>query len=153
MAGMICTLDDTGECMRGRSIAGRILYVLALSLALSACAAPTPPENPVVSRLAEPGPGVRPTDLPASQLTSLDNLSAPELLARLGPPDFTRRDPPAELWQYRGATCVLDLFLYPDAGTLKVSHTQTRGRHGTQAIGLGANSCSPFSPETTASTS
>ena len=127
--------------------------LIALSLALSACAGPTLPETPVVSTVPESGLGVRPTDLPPSQIETLRNLSVPDLLARLGPPDFTRRDPPAELWQYRGATCVLDLFLYPDAGSMKVSHTQTRGRHGAEAVGLGANLCSPFSPETTASTS
>ncbi len=102
---------------------------------------------------AEPGLGLRPTDLPASQIDTLEHLSAPALLARLGPPDFTRRDAPAELWQYRGATCVLDLFLYPEAGMMTVSHAQTRARHGTEAVGLGANLCTPFSPETTASTS
>lgn len=131
----------------------KIAAMIFLGVALSACVAPSQPSTPILSSRIEPGPGLRPTDLPPSQIETLRHLSAPALLARLGPPDFTRRDPPAELWQYRGASCVLDLFLYPEAGTMTVSHAQTRMRHGAEAAGLGASECSPFSPETTASTS
>lgn len=143
---MTSGLDDRGR-LRG------IAVLVILGGLLSACVAPAPPPSAAAISSIEPGTGVRPTDLPASQIDTLEHLSAPALLARLGPPDFTRRDPPAELWQYRGATCVLDLFLYPEAGTMTVSHAQTRGRRGTEAVGLGANLCTPFSPETTASTS
>ena len=139
--------------LRGRGRMIRFVAFMFIGTALSACVAPNQPSTTAATASAESGSGLRPADLPASQIETLEHLSAPALLARLGPPDFTRRDPPAELWQYRGATCVLDLFLYPEAGTMTVSHAQTRGRHGTEAVGLGANLCSPFSPETTASTS
>jgi len=48
----------------------------------------------------------------------------------LGPPVFRRRDAPAEIWQYQGPTCVLDLFLYRDGdrGPLTVDHFETRAK-------------------------
>jgi hypothetical protein len=51
-----------------------------------------------------------------------------DLVSLLGAPDFVRRDPPAEIWQYRGVDCVLDLFLYPEAGEVQVVHAETRDR-------------------------
>jgi len=131
------------------------MFALAfVSLGLSGCAVPGGDHSAVVSGLTNPTePPNHLTDLPPSQIASLENLSAPELISRLGPPDFTRLDPPAQLWQYRGTTCVLDLFLYPDGNALRVAHAQTRNRHGTESVGLSQNPCSPFTPETTASTS
>jgi hypothetical protein len=136
---------------RFAGVSGLILAVVFAS-ALSACTSTGPREAGTAADTAALGQG-RITDLPPSQIGTLEHLTAADLVARLGPPNFTRRDPPAELWQYRGATCVLDLFLYPDNGTLKVSHAQSRVRHTEQAASLGGNLCSPFSPETTASTS
>lgn len=125
-----------------------------VSLGLSGCVAPGVERPATASAIVTPAePPARLTDLAPSQIRSLANLSAPELLSRLGPPDFTRLDPPAQLWQYRGATCVLDLFLYPDGNALRVAHAETRDRHGTESAGLTENPCSPFTPETTASTS
>lgn len=44
-----------------------------------------------------------------------------------GRPTFTRRDPPAEFWQYQTDTCVLDLFLYDDGtGAYEVTHLEFR---------------------------
>ena len=51
-----------------------------------------------------------------------------DLVALLGPPDFRRRDDPAQVWRYRDSACVLDVFLYRQAsGTLKVAHVEARG--------------------------
>lgn len=47
--------------------------------------------------------------------------------ARLGAPDLIRRDGPAEVRQFRGSACVLDLFLYPDNNSLSVKHVELRG--------------------------
>lgn len=47
----------------------------------------------------------------------------------LGPPDQLRREPPAEVWQYRTETCILDLFLYEEAGDLRVIHVEARDRN------------------------
>ena len=42
---------------------------------------------------------------------------------------FADVDPPAELWQYRSADCVLDVFLYGDGGSYRVVRSATRDRH------------------------
>ncbi len=56
-----------------------------------------------------------------------------EVAELLGRPDFTRSDGPAEVWQYRGERCVLDIFLYKnDLGRL-VEHAELR-RRGTGVI-------------------
>ena len=47
----------------------------------------------------------------------------------LGEPDLRRPEPPAELWQYRSADCVLDVFLYADDGRYRVVRSETRNRH------------------------
>ena len=71
----------------------------------------------------------------------LAKLSRKELLARLGRPNFTRHDPPAEIWQYRSADCVLDVFLYPEADDLHVAHAVTRDP---TSMKTNAVVCSPF---------
>ncbi len=53
---------------------------------------------------------------PLPSLETLTNLNAGDLQALLGAPAFTRRDDPAQLWQYRGDRCTLDIFLYRPAG-------------------------------------
>ena len=42
----------------------------------------------------------------------------------LGKPDLQRAEPPAELWQYRAADCVLNLFFYSDAGGSHLTHAE-----------------------------
>jgi hypothetical protein len=49
-----------------------------------------------------------------ARLLGLDDAGLAELL---GQPDLKRREPPAEIWQYRGGSCVFDVFLYAPAGT------------------------------------
>ena len=60
----------------------------------------------------------------ARDMADLNPAAVTELL---GEPSFVRRDPPAEIWQYRPGGCVLDLFLYPGAeGGLRVRHVAAR---------------------------
>ena len=64
--------------------------------------------------------------------TALLGLARADVAALLGPPRLLRRDPPAEMWQYRNEGCVLHLFLYPvpaDTG-YEVRHVELRGRAG-----------------------
>lgn len=68
-------------------------------------------------------PPLAPVGAPA-----LTGLSADEILTLLGKPDFRRVEPPTELWQYRSAACVLDVFLYRDASGARVIHAETRER-------------------------
>lgn len=56
----------------------------------------------------------------------LIGLSGGDVTRKLGTPALIRRDGEAEVWQYRRARCVLDLFLY---GSLKqVEHVDLRDR-------------------------
>lgn len=72
---------------------------------------------------ALPAPGGTVTE--PARLKGLDPL---QVRSMLGMPVFTRRDAPAEIWQYRGRACTLDLFLYDEAaGTQKVAHYAVRG--------------------------
>lgn len=48
----------------------------------------------------------------------------------LGEPNLMRRENPAQVWQYRGATCVLDLVLYSEAGSDRVTYVEARDRAG-----------------------
>jgi hypothetical protein len=94
--------------------------VVMVSLALAACAGAHhgSPDGAV------PGAGVdtSSTALPAD----LVGLDGPSLETLLGKPGLVRRDYPAEVWQYRNPSCVLDVYLYPDAERLTVTHAEAR---------------------------
>ncbi|HEY5208248.1 MAG TPA: hypothetical protein VIJ42_02265 [Stellaceae bacterium] len=63
------------------------------------------------------------------RLTKFHNMSAPEVEALVGEPDFRRVEPPAELWQYRTPQCVVDLYLYGQGDAMHVVHEDARGRN------------------------
>ena len=69
----------------------------------------------------------------------LTGLGPTELEALLGSPDFRRSEPPAELWQYRGPDCILDVFLYDDSRGYRVVHAETRQRRQILAAGGGCS--------------
>ena len=50
----------------------------------------------------------------------------------LGAPELVRRESPAQVWQYRGASCVLDVVLYEEAGGERVTYVEARDRNGGQ---------------------
>jgi hypothetical protein len=50
--------------------------------------------------------------VPKQDPQTLMDLDRPGITLLLGAPGLVRRDAPAEVWQYSGADCVLDLFLY-----------------------------------------
>jgi hypothetical protein len=65
--------------------------------------------------------------LPASAMAaSLVGLSAGELSALIGAPRWSRRESPAQVWQYQGASCVLDVYLYEEAGGPRVVYAEAR---------------------------
>lgn len=103
---------------------------------LAACSTPSPPQvavpsepEPSIAVAEPPAPLVAPAASRVLELDKLTGLGAAELVAMLGQPDFRRSDPPAELWQYRSADCVLDVFLYGAAGAYRVVHSETHDRH------------------------
>ena len=55
-------------------------------------------------------------------------LSSAEVSERVGRPHFVRRDGPAEVWQYRGEGCFLDLFLYKRGSGFHVKYVDLRSQ-------------------------
>ena len=53
-------------------------------------------------------------------------LGPDRLTELLGRPELTRREPPAEIWQYRGESCVFDVFLYEEGGLVRVTYLEAR---------------------------
>ncbi len=109
-------------------------FVLTLSLILFGIAAsilglagvltplpPAPAELPVVSSTEPPAPE-------AIDNQPLEGLGSDAVRKQFGAPALIRHEPPAEIWQYRSSTCVLDLFLYPAATGRSVRHAEIRAR-------------------------
>ncbi|MEQ8667218.1 MAG: hypothetical protein RIC16_15980 [Rhodospirillales bacterium] len=65
---------------------------------------------------AEPQVALVPAPPPVPDVNSFLNQNGAEIAGVLGEPGFVRRDPPAELWQYRTGACTLDLFFYDEGG-------------------------------------
>lgn len=55
-----------------------------------------------------------------------------DVINLLGEPGFIRRDHPAEIWQYRGQSCTLDIFLYQAITGIphKVDYIEARPKSG-----------------------
>jgi hypothetical protein len=105
--------------------------------ALGGCAATADPAPPPVAVSA---PSTR-IDVPAltaaaglshprlpetATAEALVGLSAADLTAVIGSPRWRRRESPAEVWQYQGASCVLDVFLYEEGGAPRVVYAEAR---------------------------
>ena len=60
---------------------------------------------------------------PPADLTGLEPVALQHLF---GEPGLVRKDYPAEVWQYRNPSCVLDIYLYPDHDRLTVAHAEAR---------------------------
>jgi hypothetical protein len=91
------------------------------ALLVAACAT-TPPPAPVTP--------VAPQTRPSG---SLIGLTASELLSRFGQPSFQVREGPGMKLQWVKAGCVLDAYLYPQAGSSggeRVTHVDTRRPSG-----------------------
>lgn len=71
-------------------------------------------------QVAKAPPSVRPEQIMGLTRSELSDL--------LGKPDFLRRDAPAEIWQYRGKECILDVFLYETGEHYRVFHFEVRDR-------------------------
>ena len=116
----------------------RSLLLLPLLFALAACngAGQTAGGPVVTAEPSRPELASRPP-LPPGSLTveRLRGLSAGQVEEVLGAPSFRRRDPPAEVWQYRTGPCTLDLFFYgEEGGERSVAHHAVRNPGGGPAM-------------------
>jgi hypothetical protein len=71
------------------------------------------------------------------QLRELSGLAPSQVAALYGQPDFRRNDPPAEVWQYRSADCVLDLYFYGGDSGEQLVFAQSRPRSLQQDVAAG----------------
>jgi hypothetical protein len=121
--------------------ASSMLATLAMLAGLAACSAVSPMPAASGGLLATPAAAVLGPALPAprtssdaaSRLGELQGLRPVDIVRQFGQPDFRRAEPPAELWQYRTAGCVLDIFLYAEPDGFHVLHAEARGRAGAVA--------------------
>lgn len=77
---------------------------------------PSPQLQTVLPKAAQTPPQ-HTRERPRIHATALLGMDADTVEKTLGPPQFIRHDLQAQIWQYAGAACVLDLFLYPPSGT------------------------------------
>ncbi len=82
---------------------------------------PTGPKPPILAAAPAAKPAI---DHDPKALIGLDRSGLSKLL---GEPRLVRRESPAEIWQYVGAECVFDVFLYEEKGAFKVIHAEARG--------------------------
>jgi hypothetical protein len=101
--------------------AWRLGILLSLALTLAACA------NDDFT--AAPG---------SVRLGNLAGFAPSQVAALYGQPDFRRNDPPAEVWQYRSADCVLDLYFYSENGGEQLVFAQSRPRSLEQNAAAGS---------------
>jgi len=58
--------------------------------------------------------------------TTFIGLGDADLSRALGQPKLVRKDDPAEIWQYSGADCVVDFYLYAGDAGLAVAYLEAR---------------------------
>ena len=106
------------------------LFVLTVLLAVAACGGTPDKAAPDVTADVAQAPAT-----PAKpKITAVELLGQPGVwvLTHLGQPAFIRQERSANIWQYKTATCVLNVFLYSDqAGDdHKVLHFDARALDG-----------------------
>jgi hypothetical protein len=65
---------------------------------------------------------------PKSVLMQLVGIDAEALQRQFGKPGLIWREEPAQVWQYRGPACVLNVYLYRDNGRLVVSDAEAHSK-------------------------
>ena len=133
----------TGEMPRQGSSARVSLPAAAglltgLGLGLLVCVAVVgmpslPAVAPAHSPAAPSAPAEAPALFPAAPPARLVGLKGSAVRQTFGEPEMRRREPPAEVWQYRTPSCVLDLYFYGDPDGEGVIHFESRPRDSRRA--------------------
>lgn len=114
------------SALKGRGSA--LAAVITATALLTACTAPQPIVSHAPGR-ATPVPVAAPLSPRVPGLKDLAGLHPADIVALLGQPDLRRDEPPAELWQYRAADCVLTLFFYREPGGYRLARAETWQRN------------------------
>jgi hypothetical protein len=124
-----------------------IFYTFVLITTLSGCVAPEQTElnasvnddldflAPVIMQKPERLMLNGISDPYTLSLQRMLGLVAEDIHKMFGIPDFKHYDSPAEIWQYREDSCLLDIFLYVDkyqSNILRVRHAEARSRNITK---------------------
>lgn len=106
---------------RGGRLAGAVALGLAVAIVITGCAG-----DDGGAAAIDPGEAASPS-FDVARMIGLDGDQVGQLL---GPADFKRADGPAEMLQYRGAGCVLDVYLYRGGndGDFRVTYVEARDR-------------------------
>ncbi|MGE5147718.1 MAG: hypothetical protein ACM3N5_13275 [Candidatus Eiseniibacteriota bacterium] len=105
-------------------MSARWLALGVAALALAACETPGgTAATGGETRMASLPPGVH---LPIDSAQALVGKNETEVSSLLGKPGFTRTDGPAQVWQYSGQSCALDVFMYQGTAGYKVEYTELR---------------------------
>ena len=105
--------------------------LIGAMLLVSACQSPASYDR---THPSESDPASKASAQPAAPILSDDpssfiGLGDAELSRALGQPKQVRKDDPAEIWQYSGADCVVDFYLYAgDTGGLAVAYMEARNQ-------------------------
>jgi hypothetical protein len=95
--------------------------VIASTLLLAACA--TRPQQPPAQEIPPPQPS-------SPQMRQILGLTPNELVGHFGRPALQIREGTSLKLQFRGRRCVLDTYLYPQNGALRVTHIDARTPSG-----------------------
>jgi len=107
--------------------------VLLPVLLLAACSGTAPKSAPAVTPQTVNAAPVAPAPPPKPKITASQLLgqSGPWVAAQLGEPAFVRSERTANIWQYKNARCVLNLFLYVETEDApRVLHFDARNAEG-----------------------
>lgn len=112
-----------GNGMELRGKAAAVAAAIAIAGTLTACASPGGSATSMTA--AAYPPSAFPQNTPrAPEIKDLAGLKPADVISILGQPDLRRDEPPAELWQYRTADCVLNLFFYDRSGDYRLTHAE-----------------------------
>ncbi len=108
--GLPFSKSDLGVEYKAAEIAPEAAEEAAAEAEVAAIPPPEPEPEPVIE------------DDPAR----LIGMTPHDIVTFLGAPELIRRETPANIWQYRAEGCVLDLVLYPEEGTDRVTYVEAR---------------------------
>jgi hypothetical protein len=105
----------------------RWIALIGAMLLVSACQSAIPPSAMAPSNSkSKPARAQPAAPIVTSDPASFIGLGDDDLSRTLGQPMQVRKDEPAEIWQYTGANCVVDFYLYADAKGLSVAYMEAR---------------------------